>query len=112
MADRPRIVSAALFTDKVVKDSNGTEQVIEPELAEVIFEGLIVNGYVKRGVLTDKFFEDKKNGAVEVAEEVKTCAPDVIAIIESIYDPRAFEIGNARKNNVELKVSADKLAMP
>ena len=112
VADRPRIVSAALFTDKVVKDSNGTEQVIEPELAEVIFEGLIVNGYVKRGVLTDKFFEDKKNGAVEVAEEVKTCAPDVIAIIESIYDPRAFEIGNARKNNVELKVSADKLAMP
>jgi type III restriction enzyme len=112
VADRPRSVSAALFTDKVVKDANGTEQVIEAELAEVIFEGLILNGYVKRGALTDKFFEDKKNGAVQVAEEVKTCAPDVIAIIESIYDPRAFEIGNARKNNVELKVSADKLAMP
>lgn len=112
VSDRPRMVSADLFVNKVVRDPNGTEQVIDSDLAQVIYEGLIMNGYVKRGSLTDKFYEDKKNGSVEVAEEVKTCAPDVIAIIESIYDPRAFDIGNARRNNVELKVDADKLAMP
>jgi type III restriction enzyme len=47
-----------------------------------------------------------------VADEVKDCATDVVAIIDSIYDARAFEIENSRANNVELKIDNDKLAMP
>lgn len=112
VADRPRIVTVDLFKDKVIKDNNGAEQVIDIEMAQAIYEGLIVNGYVKKGALTDKFYEDKKNNAVEVADEVKDCASDVVAIIDSIYDARAFEIENSRANNVELKLDNDKLAMP
>jgi type III restriction enzyme len=112
VADRPRIVTADLFKGKVIKDNTGAEQVIDIEMAQAIYEGLIVNGYVKKGALTDKFYEDKKNNAVEVADEVKDCATDVVAIIDSIYDARAFEIENSRANNVELKIDNDKLAMP
>jgi len=101
-----------LFKGKVIKDNTGAEQVIDIEMAQAIYEGLIVNGYVKKGALTDKFYEDKKNNAVEVADEVKDCATDVVAIIDSIYDARAFEIENSRANNVELKLDNDKLAMP
>ncbi len=36
----------------------------------------------------------------------------MIAILDSIYDTRAMMPENARSNNVELQVDADKLAMP
>ncbi len=60
VADRPRTVTADLFKGKVIKDNTGAEQVIDIEMAQAIYEGLIVNGYVKKGALTDKFYEDKK----------------------------------------------------
>ena len=94
------------------KDTNGNEQVIDEDTATAIYESLIENGYVKKGQLTDKYYEDKANGEIEVAEEVADSAESVINIIDSIYDPRAMQPENARSNNVELQVDEDKLAMP
>jgi type III restriction enzyme len=110
VADRPRMVSVDLFKNKVIKDASGAEQVIDIDLAQSIYEGLITSGYVKKGALTDKYYEDKRNGAVEIAEEAADCASDVIAIIDSIYDSRAMQPENARKNNVELNIDKSKLA--
>lgn len=112
VADRPKKVSAELFIDKVIKDTNGNEQVVDEDIATSIYESLIENGYVKKGKLTDKYYEDKANGEIEIAEEVSDSAEDVIAIIDSIYDPRIMQPENARSNNVELQVDEDKLAMP
>ena len=81
-------------------------------MAASIYEGLIINGYLKKGQLTDKYFEDKKNSQIEIAEEAADCAEDVIAIIDSVYNPRAFMPENARANNVELTIDPDKQAMP
>lgn len=112
VADRPKKVTAELFIDKVIKDADGNEQVIDEDIATSIYESLIENGYVKKGQLTDKYYEDKANGEIEIAEEVSDSAEDVIAIIDSIYDPRIMQPENARSNNVELQVDEDKLAMP
>ncbi len=112
VADRPKKVTAELFIDKVIKDADGNEQVIDEDIATSIYESLIENGYVKKGQLTDKYHEDKANGEIEIAEEVSDSAEDVIAIIDSIYDPRIMQPENARSNNVELQVDEDKLAMP
>jgi type III restriction enzyme len=109
VAHRPRTVNADLFKNKVVKDASGAEQVIDIELATSIHEGLVTSGYVKKGVLTDKYYEDKKNGTIEIAEEAADCAADVISIIDSIYDSRVMQPENARANNVELKVDKSKL---
>jgi type III restriction enzyme len=109
VADRPQKITIDLFKDKVIKDTSGAEQVIDGELAVSIYEGLIISGYVKKGVLTDKYYEDKKNGAIEIAEEAADCAADVISIIDSIYDSRAMQPENARKNNVALTLDKDKL---
>jgi type III restriction enzyme len=109
VSDRPRMVSIDLFKGKVIKDTSGGEQVIDIDLAQSIYEGLITSGYVKKGVLTDKYYEDKKNGTVEIAEEAADCAEDVITIIDSIYDSRAMQPENARKNNVELAIDKAKL---
>ena len=113
VADRPRAVTVELFVDKVIKDGQGNEQVIDRDTATAIHFDLISAGYIDRkGALTDKYYQDKANGTVTVAEEVADCADSVIAIIDSIYDARAMQPENARSNNVELQVNEDKLAMP
>lgn len=113
VADRPKAVTAELFIGKVIKDDKGNEQVVDGDTGRAIHFDLIVNGYIdKKGVLTDKYYEDKANGELKVAEEVADSAASVIEIIDSIYDSRAMQPENARSNNVELQVDEDKLAMP
>lgn len=113
VADRPRAVTAELFVGKVVKDSGGCEQVIDKDTADAIMYELTINRYIdKKGALTDKYYEEKANGTLKVAEEVADCAASVMEIIDSIYDPKAMQPENARSNNVELQVDEEKLAMP
>lgn len=113
VADRPRAVTVDLFVGKVIKDIQGNEQVVDTDTASAIHYDMIVNGYIDRkGVLTDKYYEDKANGEIKVAEEVADSAASIIQIVDSIYDSRSMQPENARSNNVELQVDEDKLAMP
>jgi len=113
VADRPRAVTVDLFVGKVIKDDKGNEQVVDQDTASAIHYDMIVNGYIDRkGVLTDKYYEDKANGEIKVAEEVADSAASVIEIVDSIYDARSMQPENARSNNVELQVDEEKLAMP
>lgn len=108
VADRPVKVTALLFENRVVKNYNDEDVVIDNDTAQIIYEGLVVYGYVKGGTLTDKYYEDKKNGAVKVAEEVKDCKEAIVSILDTIYNPKAFEPENARGNNVELHLDKNK----
>ena len=113
VADRPKAVTAELFIGKVIKDDKGNEQVVDGDTGRAIHFDLIVNGYIdKKGALTDKYYEDKANGTIKIADEVADSALSVMAIIDSIYDSRAMQPEDARKNNVELLVDEEKLAMP
>ena len=113
VADRPKAVTAELFIGKVIKDDKGNEQAVDGDTGRAIHFDLIVNGYIdKKGVLTDKYYEDKANGELKVAEEVADSAASVIEIIDSIYDSRTMQPENARSNNIELEVDESKLAMP
>ena len=113
VANRPVAVTADLFKGKVICDVHGNEQVVDGETAQAIYFDMVVNGYVdKKGALTDKYYADKVNNAVKVAEEVADCADAVLSIVDSIYDSRAMQPENARDKNVELQVDPEKLAMP
>ena len=113
VSDRPMTDTAELFIGKVITDNAGNEQVIDSDTAHAIHFDLIVNGYIdKKGALTDKYYEAKKNGEIKIAEEVADSAASVINIIDNIYDSNAMKPENARSNNVELQVSEEKLAMP
>ena len=113
VAGRPVAVTADLFKGKVIVDARGNEQVVDGDTAQAIFFDLIVNGYIdKKGVLTDKYYADKANGTVQIAEEVADSRDSVINILDSVYDSRAMQPENARDKNVELQVNPDKLAMP
>ncbi|MFW0861275.1 MAG: type III restriction-modification system endonuclease [Dethiobacter sp.] len=98
VADRPLKVEAKLFIEKFGEDT-----------ARAIHESLIENRYVKRGELTEKYYEDKKNGIIAVPEEAAERAADVIAVLDSIYDPNANQPENARKNTVEVMLDKGKL---
>lgn len=110
VADRPKAVTRELFVDHIVKDDKGNEVVITSDVASAIHFDLIVNGYInKLGELTDKYYEDKANGEIKIAEEAKDFSAGVIEIIDSIYDSKAMQPENARSNNVELQVDDEKL---
>lgn len=110
VADRPKAVTRELFVNKIVKDERGNEVIITGDIASAIHFDLIVNGYInKLGELTDKYYEDKANGALKVAEEARDFASGVIEIIDSVYDSKAMQPENARSNNVELQVDDEKL---
>lgn len=113
VADRPRTVTVGLFVGKVIQDEQGNEQVIDQETAVAIHYDMIAGGYIDRkGVLTDKYYEDRANGEIKVAEEVADSAASVLEIIDSIYDARSMQPENARGSNVELRVDEEKLSMP
>ena len=113
VADRPRAVTADLFVGKVIKDDKGNEQVVDQDTASAIYYDLIVNRYIdKKGILTDKYYTDKANNEIKVAEEVADSSASVIEILDSIYDGKSMMPENARSNNVELHVDESKLAMP
>lgn len=110
VADRPKRVTQELFVDHVVKDARGNEFLITSDVASAIHFDLIINGYINKiGELTDKYYQDKEDGEIKVAEEVQDFTPDVIGIIDSIYDAKAMQPENARSNNVELQVDQEKL---
>lgn len=112
VADRPVKVTAELFAGKVIKDNAGNEQVIDDDMATAIYEGLIEKGYIKKGQLTDKYYNDKKNGEIEVAEEVSDSVEAVVNILDSVYNPEIFKAEDARKKDTEMTIDQNKLAMP
>jgi type III restriction enzyme len=98
VADRPRKVESKLFFEKFGED-----------IATAIHESLIENGYVKRGELTEKYYEAKKSGTLEMPEEAADRAADVIAVLDSVFNPNANKPENARKNTVEVTLDKGKL---
>jgi type III restriction enzyme len=110
IGDRPRAVTQDLFLNRVVTDDHGNEMTIDSDTASAIMYDLTINRYIDRkGTLTDQYYEDKANGELKVAEEVAGYEASVIAIIDSVYDPKAIAPENARNNNVELQVDEEKL---
>ncbi|MGP1449786.1 MAG: type III restriction-modification system endonuclease [Wolinella sp.] len=113
IADRPRVVTPELFTNKVIKDDNGNKQTIDKDISRAIYLNMFKNDYIdEKGALTDKYYEDKANGNIKLASQVTDFASSVIAIIDSVYDSKVMMPEDARKNNVELSLNKEKLAMP
>lgn len=113
VADRPNAITPEIFIGKIIIDEKGNEQIVDGDTGRAIHFDLIVNGYIdKKGLLTDKYYEDKANGELKIAEEVSDFALSVIEIIDSIYDSRMLQPEDVRKNNVELSVDEEKLSMP
>ena len=112
VSDRPVKITEDLFIGHVLKGSNGEEIQIDSELAYAIQFELISNKYIdKKHTLTDKYYEDKKNGTIEFDDELMPYVNEIVSILDSVYDNKLYTIEDARQNNVELKLDENKLAM-
>ena len=110
VADRPRKVTADLFINRVVRDSGGREITIENDMASAILYDLTINQYIDRkGMLTDKFYEDKSDGGLRFADDVADFEPYIIEILDSVYDAKKNRPEDDRKNNVVLHIQQEKL---
>lgn len=113
VADRPREVTAELFENKVIRDTNGlNEQVIDHKLANRLTNSFIRNGYIDDdNALTEKYYEDVKAGNLIIIDELAPYKADIIYILDTIYNPQVMAPEDARSNNIELKVNDSKLQM-
>ena len=100
VADRPVQVTAHLFEDIIMISSDGKEIKINLELACEIHEELISNGYVKKGKLTEKYFNDKKAGTIDLGEELNPIKAGIISRLDIIFNPDSMKPDNARKPKV------------
>jgi len=98
VADRPRKVEAELFYEAFGKDT-----------ASVVYESLIKNDYVTNGRLTEKYHEAKNSGTLDIPVEAAARATEVVAALDSVYDPKDAKPDNARKNNVEVTLARNKM---
>lgn len=111
--DRPRIVDADLFENKLLRSAAGETIALDKAMANAIVYGLIKQDYIdSRGTLTEKFFAERRNGTLQFAPEAAGYEDSVLQILNSVYSDRAVTIEDARRNNIELQVDRDKLAMP
>ena len=104
---RPREVTQGFFIGKIL--ANGRK--IDEKLSKKIYNSMIRNSYIDDDEhLTDKYFEDKENSALNFVEEVADCKESVIEILEEIY--KEYPTKNPKSNNVESKLDENKIAMP
>jgi type III restriction enzyme len=113
VSSRPREVTVTLFEHKVIRDVAGQQEVtIDHEKAVKIHYGLIQSGYIDAHYHpTQKYYDDCKSGHFQVAEEFALYQTDLIRIVDSIYDPQKSLVDDGRKNDVDLKISDEKLHM-
>ena len=110
VASRPRIVNAALFEGRTLVGADGRERAVDAECANAIYFALVRNDYIDaKGGLTYTYYAAKADRAVKVPEELAAYAASIVQILDSVYDERALLPENARADNVELRVDAEKL---
>ena len=113
IADRPVAVSADLFKDKVLIDSEGKKHTVDAHTASNIYTDLLLNGYIDRqGQITEAYYADKQNGTISISDDVDAMLPSIVKILDTVVDSSCMMPDNARQNNVELSLEEEKLAMP
>ncbi len=110
MVHRPRMVTIELFKMKKVKDNMGEDFLITDDVAHAIIFDLISHQYIdKKGNLTNKYHEDKRNNAVAIAPEAANASDAVLRLLDSVYVELEFK--DPRKANVEARFDEEKFSM-
>lgn len=100
IGDRPVVVTSTLFDGVVVTVEDGKELKINREKAMEIHEELISNGYVKKGKLTEKYFNDKKSGTIDLGKELNPIMEGIVRQLETVFNPDKMMPDNARKPKI------------
>lgn len=86
IGDRPTEVTATLFEPKFGHSN-----------ALAIMDALVKREYVALGKPTMKYYDDKKDGKIDLGIDLNPIKEDVIRLIATIYNPQSINISNGRE---------------
>lgn len=95
-ADRPIIITPNLFEGKPYTKADGTNGRFDLAQARDIYDELVCQKYVKKGELTAKYYEDKRNGTLDF-EELNNMKDGIIAALDTVFNPSSVKPEDARK---------------
>ena len=94
--DRPIIITPNLFEGKPYTKADGTNGRFDLAQARDIYDELVCQKYVKKGELTAKYYEDKRNGTLDF-EELNDMKDGIIAALDTVFNPSSVKPEDARK---------------
>mgnify|MGYP003310703736 CR=1 FL=1 len=94
--DRPIIITPNLFEGKAYTKADGTNGRFDLAQARDIYDELVCQKYVKKGELTAKYYEDKRNGTLDF-EELNDMKDGIIAALDTVFNPSSVKPEDARK---------------
>lgn len=95
-SNRPVVVTATLFEDSLTQTDEGKTIKISKQQAVEIHEELIAQGYVKKGKLTDKYFDDKKAGKLSFGD-MEPMHKFIENQLDKVFNPDALKPTNGRE---------------
>ena len=106
ITSRPIIVTANLFTGRTLIFDSGEKKTLSTTQAVEVHEELVANGYVKKGKLTQKYFDDRKSGTLDFGD-YNGAKDSIVNVLDKVFNPDTLNPDNARKTR-EAKFDKDK----
>ena len=97
ITSRPALVTTQLFAGKCVTQAGETHTISAGQAAEIM-EVLIAAGYVRKQMLTEKYYEDRRNHALQT--EDWPCGEEVVRILDEVYNPATLTPEDGRRRVV------------
>ncbi len=95
---RPAVVTAALFADKQAQREDGAAVKVTTGRAAEIVEELIGAGYIRKGKLTQKYFDDRKADALDFGD-VNDIRHFVARELDRVFDPGTVKPEDGRRKD-------------
>jgi len=95
ITSRAVLVTEGFFTGKTIIRANGTEQTLSVSQAADIIEELISAGYLKKHKLTDKYYEDRRAGSLQLNEWQAEQAT-IAGMLDKVFNPDVLKVRNGR----------------
>jgi type III restriction enzyme len=94
-SDRPVKVTEDLFVGVKYTLPNGDEDTMDQDMADTVQDELIKAGYIKKGQITQKYYDDKREGKLNFGE-VDDKKDVIVKVLDSVYNPEKVKPKNSR----------------
>lgn len=102
---RPIVVTHTLFTDAMAQTETGNIMKITTQQAVDIYEELITQGYIRKGQLSQKYFDEKQNGTLDFGE-INELKSFIVKQLDKVFNPDNIKPANGRDKR-EAKFNAN-----
>lgn len=98
VSNRPVKVDNKLFEQMAYTDKDGKSKTVSSQDALNIWFGLRTSGYVDdKSALTDKYFEDKKTGKLQLPQVEDVPIEAIAKQLDKVFNPETIKIENGKR---------------